>query len=154
MSQPLLSGEIDNGEVDRLRGENFRLTEELTKAHREVDQARRAVAATVILRRQLEPLHRALLAIFGELDSVGMQDPSAGGIDNALPAVWQSWKQKLGGGPPSTCIDALFQHGSMSAVQLRVAMKCHINTVYLTTAKLQKLGLVNKSGGRYSLREI
>jgi len=157
MSLPLLTGTVDPGDLDRLRGENLRLTEDLKQARAEVEQSFRAVVAMAFLRRQLEPLHRGLQAIFGEMEAAGVEGNSAPGVavDGVIPLVWQSWRQKFGEtAPASKFIDALLQQGQLSAVQLRVYMKCGGQTVYNTALKLNRLGLLEKNGGKYSLRKI
>jgi hypothetical protein len=128
-----------------------------TKRRKEAARANQIAQRTVAeLRRQLLPLFQALRAVFGEIDTIAPPESDQSGAapqSDKKRAVWESWKQKLGG-KPAELIDALLDHREMSAVQLRVALKCHIQTVYDTTAKLQKLGLVNKKGGKYSLKEL
>ena len=105
-----------------------------------------------MLRKELSGLYQALRAIFGEMDAAGVAGtPSS--VPPTTSAIWESWKEQLPGAP-AKLIDALLIHGEMNAVQLRVAMHCHINTVYETTAKMQKMGLLNKNGGKYSLKEL
>lgn len=157
-----LEGQVDvsDSRDDRIR----QLEDELRRSQRtiadvkeELEMAnRRTERAVSELRRQLNPLFQALRAVFGEIDAIAPEELSSA---TAAPpsrsrGVWESWKEKLGAGKAADLIDALLDHGEMNAVQLRVAMKCHINTVYEMTAKLQKLGLVNKIGSKYSLKEL
>lgn len=158
MPQPLLSeGEYveDTGsaEFDRLHQEVADLKEQLHTAQGEVLQLKRTNAKAIgALRQQLSPLYRALQAVFGEIEASGVADEPVAG-NSRVRALWESWKQKLPG-HQSSFIDALLTHGEMSAPQLRVAMKCAHQTVYDTAAKLNKLGLLSKNGGKYSLKQL
>lgn len=151
-----LEGNVDRRDeiIEQLRDENASLRHQVASLKSDLGSVRQENSrATAALRRQLSPLYQALQQVFGELDIIGTPDsPSL--ADPRKVAVWESWKTKLGGGKPAELIDALLQHGEMNAVQLRVAMHCHINTVYETTGKLLKLGILSKNGGKYSLREL
>jgi hypothetical protein len=157
VSQPLLGEYVDPSDdsaemrrtIEKLEQENRELHTSLIAMQRKVKSMEQGLRG---IRRQLEPWHNALGLLFGELDEQGISDAPTS-VPTRIAGVWESWKQKLGG-KSADLIDALLQHGVMNAPQLRVAMKCHINSVYETTAKLQKLGLVNKNGGRYSLKEL
>lgn len=167
----LIEGEVlldANPELDRLRTKVRTLERDLDDARLEARRAREdADRALSMLRKQLSPLYRALQAVFGELDAAGVTDStvpdpqSAGpgathGIEPRVAALWASWKQKLGGADsaPSRVIDALLTHGEMNVAQLRVAGKMAQQTVYDSVSKLHKLGLLNKNGGRYSLKQL
>lgn len=143
--------------ITSLEEENRDLKKQIEAMKLEAQQTNKAVEQGVSeLRKILLPLHQGMRLIFAEIDHIV---PSGGETHQVAPAsdkkhaVWESWKQKLGG-KPADLIDALLVHEEMSAVQLRVAMKCHINSVYECTARLQKMGLVNKNGGKYSLKEL
>lgn len=108
------------------------------------------------LRQILSPLHQALGMVFGEIESMGVGEPEASDHQekpSRVTSVWESWKQKLGG-KQAEFIDALLTHGEMTAVQLKIATKCGQQTVYDTIFKLNKAGLINKNGGRFSLKEM
>ena len=131
------------------------LTEERDTARRE---AKTLQYATDELRRQLGPLHSALSAVFGELDAVPSSHEGGNGHsapDDKKTAVWKSWIQKFG---PATMqarmITAVLEHGALTAAQLRVAMQCSTQGVYDTAARLSKLGLLEKNGNKYSLKEL
>jgi hypothetical protein len=113
------------------------------------------------IRKILLPLHHALRLLFGEIEKI---EPASGGVSggesySASPvndkkrAIWESWKKKLGG-QQATFIDAILEHGQMTAAQLRGAMHCGKNAVYQAASKLGKLGLVENNGGKYSLKEL
>jgi chromosome segregation ATPase len=105
------------------------------------------------LRHQLAPLHNALRLVFGELDAVGVQADQENRVPGRVASVWESWKQKLGG-KQAEFIQALLDHGEMSAVQLKVATHTGTSTVPQVIYKLNQLGLINKNGGKYSLKQL
>jgi hypothetical protein len=111
------------------------------------------------LRRQLGPLYRALQAVFGELDVAGVEggggESTTSSSTPKVTAVWESWKQKLGSNTaPARVIDALLQHGELNVAQLKVAAKMANQTVYDSIHRLNKLGLINKNGGKFSLKTL
>lgn len=161
MAQALLTGSVDTSqlqqEVDRLRGENLRLGDELNAARQEVMEARRAQQALAVLRRIFEPLHGALRAIFGELDAASIEDTPAAGraAGGPVPEVWQSWIDRFGADSQSSkFILALLKHEALTAAQIRVHMQCSHQAVYDAAKRLNKLGLTEKNGAKYSLRQI
>ena len=106
------------------------------------------------LRNALTPLHRALGQVFGEIEATGIQDSQ--GTPVAQPkhkAVWDSWKEKLGG-KAADAIDALLLHGEMTHTQLKIHIRCGQQTVYDTVHRLNKAGIINKNGSRISLKGL
>lgn len=142
--------------ISSLEEENRDLKEQVNLARHEMESQRsesgRAVAE---LRKILLPLHQGLKLIFGEMDAIAPDQGrySEAPANDKKTAIWESWKQKLGG-PSALLIQSLLDHGQMNAAQLRVAMKCHVNTVYETTAKMKRLGLISNVAGKFSLREL
>ena len=67
--------------------------------------------------------------------------------------VWKSWQEKMPGFP-AKFIEVLLEHGEMTVPQLKIAAHCGSNTVYGVISKLHGLGLINKNGGKYSLKEL
>lgn len=100
------------------------------------------------LREVLGPLFNGLKLIYNEVDSMGFGDISA-----ASSPVWDSWKQKLGG-QTAEAIDILSLHGEMNAEQLRIHLRCARTHVYNVISRLNKAGIINKNGGRISLKEL
>jgi len=155
----LLTGDVveeddRDQQIEALQDENRVLQAELTKAQR--DSAR----ALASLRRQLTPLYQALQAVFGELDAVLVADaqetvspPASAAQDARVVAVWASWKSKLGQGPAKV-IDSLLLHGEMNTQQLAIATGYHRHTVPNHIHRLHQAGLVNKNGGRFSLKQL
>lgn len=134
------------------------LREELAAAQREADRARReSTVALAALRRQLSPLYKALQAVFGELDAAGVDASGDTHAEKPLPtrhsAIWESWKARLPGGP-SKIIDALMVHGEMNTQQLAIATGVHRNSIPTMIYKLNQAGLINKNGGRFSLKTL
>lgn len=159
MSESLvIQGHRFEDDDERLRAENQRLRDRI--GHVETDlremhlKAQQTQTAMNNLRRQLNPLYRALQAVFGELDSVLAPDaPENEAMPPRVSAVWQSWKQKMPG-RPAEFIDILLQHGEMTAPQLRIAAKCASDTVYQTIHKLNRAGLIEKNNGKFSLKRL
>jgi len=148
-------------ELDALRRENGRLKREVQDAKTEAARAREdANRALSRLRTQLSPLYRALQSVFGDLDAAGVEDrPTAGAPDvpgvstPRTSAVWDAWKQRL---PPAVgkVIDALLVHGELNQSQIKVAAQLGTSTVSDCIYKLNKAGLINKNGGRVSLKAL
>lgn len=157
MPQHLLEGQVEDARdqtIRLLQDENDDLRRELRQARGEIDTAKSQAARSVInLRRQLKPLYVALQQVFGEIDAINPQDEGGGGSSPRVSAVWEDWKRKMPG-MPATFIDVLMTHGSMNAAQLRIAAKCGNQTVYDTIHKLNKAGLIDKAGGRFSLKQL
>jgi hypothetical protein len=163
MNTRLLEGAIDDAtapdvesalEIDRLKREVSELRFELADTKRALARERaQAAHATDALRKQLAPLYHALQMVFGELDAIGDATEPAGPHDARTKAVWESWKAKLGTGPAKV-IDALLLHGELSTQQLSIATGYHRNTVPQYVSQLHKAGLINKAGGRFSLKAL
>jgi hypothetical protein len=151
-SFPQLTGFVDNSEqkLAELREMNRRLDEALRL---ERNKSAQVEAGARELRRVLTPLYRALQAVFGEIDAMGIGDVQQSEVGAKATGVWKSWQQKLPG-MPAKFIEVLLEHGEMSVAQIRVAAHCGQQTVYDVTSKLHKLGLLNKNGGKYSLKEL
>lgn len=150
---------MEEDRIVALAAEIRDLRAELAEARANEARARKdAARALSSLRHQLSPLYRALQMVFGELDAAGVQDEASRpgtteSIEPRVAAVWQSWKSKLPG-KASEFIDILLQHGEMNAAQLRIAGRCSSDTVYQTIHKLNKAGLINKNGGKFSLKQL
>lgn len=160
----LLEGDVEDPgaiRIEELEEEARNLRAALARANLETLRAREdAGLAMGALRRQLGPLYRALQAVFGELDAAGIEEPilRPGGqasTDQAPKntAVWEDWKRKL----PPACgkiIDALLTHGALNQVQIKVAARLGTSTVSDAVYKLNKAGLIDKDGGRVSLKAL
>jgi hypothetical protein len=157
-SRPLLTGQQEyvDDPIDptlrKLEAENRRLDEALRMERLKTGQIEAGVRA---LKSQLTPLYRALQAVFGEIDAMGIEATSdVRPASSHATAAWELWKQKLPGFP-SRMIDALLKHGELSVAQLVVAAQCpRKQTIYDAASKLQKLNLINSNGGKYSLKEL
>lgn len=146
-------------QVAKLRGELSDARHELTRVR---EDSNRALTS---LRQQLSPLYRALQRVFGELDDAGVLDGATPApIANApsppptsdggrVQAVWNAWKQKLNA-PCGRIIDALLVHGEMNTTQLSVAAQMHKSNVSKAIQKLNEVSVINKNGGRFSLKQL
>jgi 3-oxoacyl-[acyl-carrier-protein] synthase III len=142
--------------IASLETENRELKDKIEEMRLEAQQANKAVEQGVgELRRVLLPLHQAMRLVFGEIDRIAPVGESyhSNPQSDKKRAIWESWKKKLGG-QQANFIDALLEHGQMTAAQLRVAMHCGRDAVYQVASKLGKLGLVEQNGGKYSLKEL
>lgn len=113
----------------------------------------------VKLRQVLTPLHQAIGMVFGEIDAMGVsgaagESPAPVSADPSKSAAWDSWKQKMGGAA-RTIIDLLMLHGQLTQEQMRIHIGTkRMQTVYDATSKLNKAGLVVKTGDKFSLKEL
>lgn len=141
-------------EARRLRAELLTARQATQEAEAGSQEARRALT---MLRQQLTPLYRALRAVFGELEAVADIQPSdstlAGAGDSRIAAVWESWKTKLGG-QCAKVIDVLLTHGEMNTTQLAIAVGTRRQNIPNLIYKLNQAGLINKNGGRFSLKSL
>lgn len=136
-----------------LRDENRELRDQLREARAEITIAKRESArALSALRQQLNPLYRALQAVFGEIEASGISDDGPAPTNARIAAVWENWKSKVGSS--AKLIDALLLHGEMNTSQLSVATGFHRTTIPAHVFKLNKLGLLNKNGGKFSLKQL
>ena len=155
----LLEGEVQQDDRADLQRTIDDLRDELAVARAESTAAKRQAARAVAeLQRQLLPLYRALQAVFGEIEAVGVgSDPdTATSSDTPNPrhaAIWASWKSRLG--PQcAKIIDALLLQPGMNTTQLAIAIGTHRNNIPNLIFKLNKAGLLNKNGGHFSLKEL
>lgn len=159
MSEPLvLTGNVDNRDaiIAQLEEDNARLTRELITAKAEAKSALTANARAVAgLRKGLAPIFYPLKALFGEMEALGF-DPSMSDISIPNGAAkndkWELWKKKLGG-KQAEFIAAMQEHGEMTVQQFKVSTRSGSSTIPQIIYKLNKLGLIQKNGNRYSLRE-
>lgn len=141
--------------IASLEQENRELKEQIEEMRLETQQANKAIEQGVgELRRVLLPLHQAMRLVFGEIERIAPNEnaaaPSAPSARNS--DKWESWKRKLGG-KAGEFITELLVHGEMTAQQLMVATKCGQKTMYRTIAELNKAQVLNKNGGKFSLKE-
>lgn len=164
MNQRLLEGEVMNGdrtELERLRASVDRLTRErdaLREENGELhDRLRESDAPVAELRAKLEPFYRLLQAIWGDIDRIAPQASQAEqppAQDARTAAVWQAWKQRLGG-TVAKGIDALLIHGELNTQQLSIATGLSRPTITNTVVlKLNRAGLINKNAGKFSLKAL
>ena len=138
-------------ENDNLKDRVNELEAELRKERRKSEAVERGAAE---LRTILTPLYQGLGMIFAQIEAMGVNgNPSSPQQNSRISAVWESWKQKLGG-KAADAIDALLLHGEMTHTQLKIHIQCGQQTVYDTVHKLNRAGIINKNGGKISLKEL
>lgn len=145
--------DVRDQELAELRAENAELRADLQAAKDDGRRAKRDIErAVAALRTQLKPLHLALKAVFGEIDAIGGEDaPKA--VDSRTSKIWESWKDRLG----PTCgkaIDALLLQNDMTQQQLAIAVGISRQHASNIISKLNTTGLINKNGGRISLKSL
>lgn len=168
--QRLLDGDVinpqpngDATEAVRLRELNRNLTRELSESLDENEQLRKRVAQAdapvARLREKLQPFYQLLQAIFDDIEDIGPPDSSssqssAAGLDARTAAAWEEWKQRMPGAP-AKIIAALQKHGSADTSQLCILIgTTRRQTVHDAVHKLNSSGLINKNGGRFSLKGL
>jgi hypothetical protein len=135
-------------EIEQLRSDLIVARAESARA---VQQANRAVAK---LRTILSPLYGGLRELFGELDKFGGDEMVASPADDSrTKAVWENWKQKMPGNP-AKIIDALLLHGEMNTQQVAIAIGLHRTSIPKLIYQLNQAGLINKNGGKFSLKKL
>jgi hypothetical protein len=157
MSQPLLElpgHEPQRDDCELLRRKIQRLEDDLQNAREAVADERKrsanAFRSMAALKQNLQPFYRALQMIFGELEDVS---EVMGGSAPASREKWEIWKRKLPG-KPAEFIEALLEHGELNSAQLKSLTHSGTSTVPQIIYKLNSLGLLNKNGGKFSLKDL
>lgn len=149
LSQPPSS----QSQVESLQRELYTRNRQLAEKEEELRLERAKNSGVEVgvreLRGILYPLHQTLKMVFGEIDAMGIGDQVA----PRTSAVWDSWKQKMSG-TAAKAIDALLLHGSMSAGQLRIHLGCATRTCTNIIGELNRAKLINRDGGKISLKEL
>src|SRR5690348_15033645 len=138
MSRPLLEGQIDdplNSEIVKLRDNISELKVDLNLVTQERDAARSELDS--IKKCAAEMMSRMFGAANlqwtgGDGAQVEAQTEQSNG---RKAAVWEAWKQRLGGGKAKV-IDALLLHGHMNTTQLAIATVLHRTTIPGVVAEL------------------
>ena len=147
-------------QVESLQRELYKRNQQLNEVEEALRQERLKSAAlergVSRLKQALSPVYDGLRMIFGEIDAMGVGDAgvaATSGMDPRKAAVWEDWKRKMPG-IPARFIDALMLHGELTQTQLRLHAKCAQGSVAGVVSQLWKAGLINKNGGRISLKEL
>lgn len=166
MPNKLLEGRIvdapdpRDAEIERLKRELRQANAEKNAAEVRATNAEEEVDALVApLRQVLTPIHQALKIVFREMDAVdgGGSSTGASGDGGAQSetverkAYWAEWKERLG---PSCAkvIDLLLLQGSATVINISTAVKMSTKTVYIATSKMGRSGILQNSGGKFSLK--
>jgi hypothetical protein len=141
--------------AESLQRELYERNRQLADTEEELRQERQKTAAVEQgvgeLRKVLKPLYNALQHVFGVTEGIGPIETSA--ASPRASAVWESWKQKLSG-TAGKAIDALLLHGTMTAEQLRIHLGCATRTCYNIIGELNRAKLIDKNGGKISLKSL
>jgi hypothetical protein len=125
----------------------------ILKLQRSDERAAMVEGGVSRLRSALTPLYQALQQIYGDIDAMEINPESGSGMDPRKAAVWEDWKRKMPG-IPARFIEALMLHGELTQTQLRLHAKCAQGSVAGVVSQLWKAGLINKNGGKISLKEL
>lgn len=150
-----LEGRMDTSQQDiaALRKELADTKLRLAHAELEATHAKQEAGNSVgALRRILEPLYRALQAVFGEMEAIPIQDAPMGQSSQAN-AKWELWKKRFPN-RGAALIDVLLIHEQMNTKQLSTALKCDPRTLAQLIFKLNQAGLIQKNGNMFALKEI
>jgi hypothetical protein len=128
----------------------YDLEEELRQAKAERAALGNGVAN---LRITLAPLYQALQMIFGHIDAMNVSQAAGTPVSASKQAVWESWKQKLGGAN-ARAIDILMLHGPMTVSNLRIHLSCAARTAQNVAQKLISTGIARRDNGRIALKEL
>jgi uncharacterized coiled-coil protein SlyX len=165
-SHGLLRGPVDESfqenRLDDLRKTAANLQQRIDDLELELakqkNDAKRAQLALTNLQNILGPLHRAMRAIFGEIDAA-VPDFGFPGQNGPTPsphgpqdAKWQPWIQKWSGTKKAVVIQTLLEHGPLTRTQLRSATESGWSTIDAITAQLQNLGLITKENEKWTLK--
>jgi hypothetical protein len=157
--QPL--GAPNDDAVRELRRQKNELEDNLRIARQQLDDLRiekeRLERSLRALRNQLSPLHRALRAVFGEIElAIGEEIATPAATAAAAPGApstaaadprWQSLKESFPG-VPAKIVDALLVHRELTITQLGTVVKAHYDSVQKALVVLRKAGAVNQDGGK------
>lgn len=166
MPHPQLSGdpefEQQKSEEVRLRREISGLERELQEAREEAQEAKQASADAIRaireLRRQLEPMFKALKMVFGEISRVDADEQIAAGSTNGTQSksdsIWQQRKNKIGGRAGDAIQAFLDLDKALTRDQIRIALGCGWTTVDAAIKKLSDMGLIERSGREWRLKQL
>jgi hypothetical protein len=158
-TRPLLVDSLDSPRDPRyedLLRRYERLQDELAESKLRIQEARnqsvKALRTQARLRQQLEPLYQAIRGVMEELPDADPADTQQH-YSSVKDARWETWIAKLGG-KQGEFIRAMLDHGAMTREQLKISTHSGSSTVDLVLRKLKELSLIEKNGGRYSLKQL
>lgn len=116
------------------------------------DQVTHLSYENALLLKLMSPLYKGMQPIFGDAEPVSELVESGAKPRNA--EVWEQWKRRLGG-TTAKVIDALMVHGELDTSQLAIVTGLDKRTITNTCIyKLNQAKVINKQGGRFSLKEL
>jgi hypothetical protein len=149
MSNLQLTGQIMSDEdLNRLLDMNNRLASQLADCRAQLAQMKLERDAMV---QAVGGLRKLLAPLWGELQEI----PAGVSVEGFLPSQkqrWESAKRRMPG-KPSEFIDLLLEHGPMNVTNFVTLARCSKQTAYNTLSKLTQAGIIQNSGGKYSLKE-
>jgi hypothetical protein len=144
MTHAMLVGQVDN------RDEQIQMLEDQLRDAR--SQVLALEAKLEHVRKRMSPLYELYQSLQAVFDKSGVIVPTGTGTDTITK--WEFWKKRYPG-RVAEVIDLLLIQREMNGSQLCSALKCDPRTLSAKVIyPLNKAGLINKNGGRYSLKEI
>jgi hypothetical protein len=141
---------------ESLQRELYQRNRELAEAQEQLRLERLKTASIEAgvseLRTVLTPLYQALQHIFGEIGAMDIAE-STPPMRAHLSSAWELWQQKLPG-LPAKAIGVLLAHGELNRTQLRIQLGCATRSITDVVYKLNQAGLINKNGGKISLKQL
>lgn len=142
--------------AEALQRELYQRNRELNEAQKQLRQERLKTATIEAgvreLRGVLTPLYQALQHIFGEIGAMDLADGSPP-MRAHQSTAWELWQRKLPG-LPAKAIEVLLAHGELNRTQLRIQLGCATRSITDVVYKLNQAGLINKNGGKISLKQL
>jgi hypothetical protein len=154
MSSRMLVGEVVDlkyyeVELERIKRISENLSNELRQCR---DQFARMKMERDALMQATDGLRKLFAPLWGELQNVPVGVDVVGVPASNSNARIESAKRRMPG-RPAEFIDLLLEHGPMNVTNFVTLAKCSKQTVYNVLSKLGQAGIVESSGGRYSLKE-
>jgi hypothetical protein len=151
MSQPLLNGEVEYVEAQRIDIHGERITEledQVANLNQKLDNVKRD--AVLALLQMLSDSMRQIAS--GKMDIPESVDIPAQ-PPNKMSSAWQKWIDKFGAtSSKGMFISSLLEHGQLNARQLQVHIGVKsTQAVYNVALGLNKLSLIRKNGEMYTL---
>jgi CheY-like chemotaxis protein len=121
------------------------LKNEVEALHEELDQLRQDCERD---RNQLSSILQGLRTVFG-----GGQVESVPAASATSQPKWEAQK-RLFPGRPADLIDLLLTRPNMNTTEIATALRSDPRTITKVIFILNKAGLIDKNGGRFSLKQI
>ena len=134
--------------VEQLEDE---LAQEKLRTQEARNQSVRVHRAQARLKQQLSPLYQAIRGIMEDLPE---EDVNVSVDSSMQPRDKWEIQKRLFPGKPSEIIDLLLIRSNMSTKELATANRSDPRTITKAIFTLNNAGLIEKNGGRFSLKQL